>query len=278
VPQSILRLYPLPSEERALEGTYLEQDLRRAAKARRPWVTANFIASLDGRIAVAVGEGAEPALPENLINRRDWRLFQELAIQADAWLVSGRYLREHAEGATQELLRIYEDPSWRDLIDWRIGRGISHYPALAVLSRRLDFSVPSALRDAGRRMIVFTTQEADHSRVRLLEAQGAEVLPVGQGAIDARRLIRHLAERGHEIVCSTAGPRIAHLLLSQGVLDRLYITLAARTLGGSPFASIIEGGLLTPPVDWRLQSLYFDRHALEGAGQLYACFDRRRKN
>ncbi len=50
--QSLLALYPEP-ERTALEGLYLSHDLRRCRRGGDPFVYSNFIASLDGRIAVA---------------------------------------------------------------------------------------------------------------------------------------------------------------------------------------------------------------------------------
>jgi len=233
----ILKLFPPPSEERPLEGTYLDPSLREQATARnRPWVIANFITSLDGRIAVAAEPGLPPAIPKDLTNPRDWRLFQEIAIQADLWLISGHYLREHAEGAAQEF-----DP----------------------------------LRESGQSPLILTSERAPRGRVEALASQGAEVLMLGDDRIEGSRLLDTLHQRGHSLIYSTAGPRIAHMLLRQGVLDRLYLTIAARMLGGVSFATILEGERLMPPADWSLQSLYFDPHALDGAGQLYACLDRR---
>jgi hypothetical protein len=64
-----------------------------------------------------------------------------------------------------------------------------------------------------------------------------------------------------------------HLLLAAGVLDRLYLTLTGRILGGQPFSSIVEGPLLEPSVDFKLMSLYYDPLALEGIGQLFSAYE-----
>ncbi|MCJ7823769.1 MAG: hypothetical protein MUP44_02615, partial [Anaerolineales bacterium] len=116
----ILQLYPAPSREVSLRGLYLEHDLRaQAERLDRLFVCANFIGSLDGRIAVSTPSGKGVTLAEAITNRRDWRLFQELAVQADILITSGRYLRQYAKGVKQELLQIYADPQFEDLRDWR---------------------------------------------------------------------------------------------------------------------------------------------------------------
>jgi hypothetical protein len=64
------------------------------------------------------------------------------------------------------------------------------------------------------------------------------------------------------------------MLLSSGVLDRLYITQTSRILGGDPFAAIVEGSTFDPPYDMTLQTLYYDPYAPANLGQLLAAYDR----
>src|SRR6185436_16065399 len=48
----ILELYPNSGTTRDLDGTYLAHELRTLGTPERPFVYANFVSSLDGRIAV----------------------------------------------------------------------------------------------------------------------------------------------------------------------------------------------------------------------------------
>ena len=51
--KSITQLYPLPSQERPLTNLYLTHNLRQQrAASGRAFVYANFVVSLDGRIAI----------------------------------------------------------------------------------------------------------------------------------------------------------------------------------------------------------------------------------
>ena len=80
--QSIMQLYPLPAAERELEGLYLAHDIRQHdLKSGRAFVYANFVTSIDGRIAVPRSNGNGLVVPKNIANKRDWRLFQELALR-----------------------------------------------------------------------------------------------------------------------------------------------------------------------------------------------------
>lgn len=118
---SVIELYPAPGMSRPLHGLYLDQDLRQTAGADG-FVYTNFISSLDGRIAMP-GPNDRPRVPPAIANAKDWRLFQELAAQADVLLTSGRYLREYHPTNSQDVLAPYADPALRDLEQWRLARG-----------------------------------------------------------------------------------------------------------------------------------------------------------
>jgi riboflavin biosynthesis pyrimidine reductase len=271
----VLQLYPPPLREHPLEGSFLAHDLRQVAQEmERPLFYTNFIVSLDGRIAVPDPEGKGVTLATAITNPRDWRLFQELAVQADVLITTGRYLREYAQGAAQEILQAYDDPAFSDLRAWRQERNLAPYPALAVISGSLQFPVPQALRGDDREVLVFTTERADKARLAALEQAGAQVIAAGEERVQGHLLAAALAARGKRVVYSTAGPKVHHLLLSAGLIERLYLSYAPRALGGEPFATIVQGPLLEPPVDFRLLELHFDPHGLQGLGQLFAVYQR----
>lgn len=274
----LLRLYPQPAEEAPLRGLYLAHDLRRqlAERPDRPYVYTNYVMSLDGRIAVAQPGRADLVLPKTIANERDWRLFQELAVQADVILTSGRYLRQYAEGRGQEILQVYNDPRFADLRDWRLARGLPPYPAFAVVSASLQFPIPPALVQEGRPVIVATTEEADPARVEALRAQLGTVVIAGRRRVEGRPLVEQLVRLGYRLIYNATGPQVMHLLLADDMLDRVYLTVVSRLVGGDPFAPLVQGPLLSPAVGLRLHSLYWDAYALEGDGQLFLCYDRER--
>lgn len=272
---TIWQLYPPPAREIGLNGLYLGHDLRQQAIDRnRPLVYTNYVTSIDGRIAVPRPEGKGMMVPQTTANDRDWRLFQELAVQADVIISSGRYLRDYAEGKAQEILRVYDDPRFEDLGRWRAERGLSPYPDLAVISGSLDFPIPSFLTQSDRHVAVITHGGADRDRMRELEDQAGRVIVAGETAVSGKQVISALGDLGYRSVYMATGPRVHHLLLEDNALDRLYITIAHRLLGGQPFSSLVEGGLLNPAIDMKLDKLYFDPHALDGLGQLFLAYGR----
>ncbi len=273
--EGILQLYPGPAREIPLEGLYLKADLRGLAQDRQqPFVYANFITSLDGRIAVPHPSMEGMVVPGGTANPRDWRLFQELAVQADVLITTGRYLRDYANGHAQEILSVYDDPRFADLATWRTERGLKPYPALAVVSASLDFIIPPVLSQGKRDIILVTTRRSDPDRLNIMKDQVRDVNFAGDERVDGRQMIDALSKLGYHTIYSASGPKILHLMASADVLDRLYLTTAHRLLGGSPFSSILEGMLLDPIPSFHLLALYLDPHALDGDGQMFAVYDR----
>lgn len=269
---AITQIFPQPVHETPLKGAYLAHDLRQnALKTGKPFVYSNFVVSLDGRIAV---EDPKKGLtvPKATANDRDWRLFQELAAQADMIISSGRYLRDWAEGKAQEILQV-DDPRFADLRDWRKQRGLSEQADIAVVSRSLDFPIPDVLSKGGRKAVVFTTADADSKRKKALEEQGVPVVVAGKRSVEGAELVLQMSKLGYKTVYSGAGPQIMHLLVKDHTLNRLYLTHANRLLGGEHFSSIVEGPRFDPPANAKLHTMYLDAEALDGLGQLFVSYN-----
>lgn len=273
----ITQLYPVQNEL-PLQGAYLAHDLRKyAVRLGHPFVYANFINSLDGRIAVSTSAEEGLMVPSQTVNDRDWRLFQELAAQADLVISSGRYLREWAEGKAQEILRV-DDPAFADLAEWRVQHSLSPFPDIAIISRTLDFPIPPVLTALGRKVVVFTTEQADQNRVAEIESEAGRVVRVGKKNVEGQKFLEAVGILGYRTVYSAAGPRILYMLLNAKVLTRLYLTFAHRILGGKTFSTIMDGELLPTAANFELNSLYLDPHGLSNGpcesttGQMFASY------
>ncbi len=266
----VLRLFPPPHEELPLKGLYLSHRLQ-----GRQLVYTNFATSLDCRIALPDPKRGIHRIPTQVTNARDWRLFQELAAQADLLLTSGRYFRDLASGQAQSFLPLSNDPRHADLLHWRAAHGLSPQPAVGVLSASLDVPLPPSLHQEGRPVYIFTGAAADKGRVHILEQQGAKVLCAGNGnRVDGRALMHMLERLGFRSVYSIAGPEVLHTLLAADAVDRIYLTFTHLLLGGEEFDTLVTGPQLTPPVTVQLASLYFDPYAPPGTGQSLAVFER----
>jgi len=265
MPDPLLRLFPGPIEECPLEGRFLAHELRRRG---RPFVYSNFIASLDGRIAQPDPRSGRRSVPPAIANARDWRLFMELAAQADVLLVSDRLLRAVAAGRHTALVDLEAD-GLADLVEWRRRRGLVSQPALATVSRGLDLPAPDLAQRYTRDILVLTPDEAPSHRVTALERGGLEVVRAGPGPyLSAASLVAALAERGHAYIYSLAGPRMLHTLIGGGRLDRLYLTVAQVLVGGEDFDTLTRGPVLEPARGMRPVEVYWDPAAPQGAGQM----------
>jgi riboflavin biosynthesis pyrimidine reductase len=124
---------------------------------------------------------------------------------------------------------------------------------------------------------VATGEAADTGKTAALVAQGVRVLGVGAGArMEGRRLVDALARESHRNVAVLGGGEILNALVADNVLDRLYLTLACRLLGGTSFDTLLTGRQLAPAAAFKLAALHYDAEGSDGANveQLFAIFDR----
>ena len=274
--QDILELYPHPGKRHALQGLYMGQVPERTRDAKTPFIYSNFISSLDGRIAVPGPERNSHQVPPAIANPRDWRLFQELAAQADLLITSGRYFRQAAADEAQDELPVGSAQEFDDLREWRIRQGLSPQPDIAVFSASLDIPIESIRSYQDRTLYLVTGEKADTERLQhLIGSSHARAITCGQrGQVDASMLRATLGELGYRRVYAIAGPAVLHTLIQGNALDRLYHTTAHCLLGGTTFDTFVWGSPLEPAVHVPLRAMYFDPHAPQGAGQTLAIYER----
>jgi riboflavin biosynthesis pyrimidine reductase len=239
-------------------------------------VYSNFVSSLDGRIALGDPDKATHTVPDAIANPRDWRLYQELAGQADLLITSGRYFRQSTVGEAQDLLPVGSQHEFDDIREWRVKQGLAKEADVAILSSSLDIPLAALEPYRQRRILVITGESSDKARAESLRHAGIEVLHAGTGKqADGRLMIPRLGELGYRSIYAIAGPAVFHTLLQANVLNRLYLTIAQQLLGGEVFDTLTRGTLLIPARSLSLVSLYHDPCAPETTGQLFAVFEPR---
>ena len=270
----VTRLFPAPGSEQPLEGLYLDHRLHTRGSPGRPFIFSNFVTSLDGRIAIAAAGRNTHTVPGAIANRRDWRLYQELAGQADVLITSGRFFRQSITGEAQDNLPVGNEEEYADIRKWRIEQGLSPQPDIAILSASLDIPLAALEPYKQRKVIAITGGKADQERIATLRDNNIEVLRAGPGKqVDGRAMITALAEQNYQSVYSIAGPAVFHTLLATGAIDRLYLTIAYQLLGGDAFDTLTRGPMLNPARGMQLVQLYHDAHSPEGAGQMFCVFE-----
>ena len=269
----VVQLFPPPTRVRSLRGLYLNERLPVPARAAPAFVYANFVTSLDGRIAVT-DAGGTSRLPEGLTNARDWRLFRELQAHADCLVTHGGYLRALASGRLGNVMQVGLGDDAGDIVRWRATQGMAEQPAVAIMSASLDVPIPGSLAAHGQAIHVLTTAAAPRDRQAALRDAGVDVVVTGAGPwVRSRDAVEALARCGYRRLYLQTGPRMLASALRDGVLARLYLTLGHRLVGGESFDTMVRGELLGASGSVRLSALYLDEGASRDCGQFFACFD-----
>lgn len=230
--EPIERLFPSATAEASdadLLRWYAEPGAAgRADDGGRPWVSFNFVSSLDGAATVDGRSGG-------LGSAADQRIFALLRRLADVIVVGASTIR--AEGYVGELLDATAQ-------HWRTGHGRSAHPAIAVVSGSLDLDPASDFfRQAPVRPIILTTAAAPDVRRAALSAV-ADVVDAGETTLDVDAAIAALAERGWVRIHSEGGPHVLGTFAAAHRVDELCLTLSAKLAAGG--AGRIAAG---PPLD-----------------------------
>jgi riboflavin biosynthesis pyrimidine reductase len=277
VSKTLFRLYPPPFEPVPLRGLYLQLHVHEQGTRDNPFVYANFLASLDGRIALEDARG-ETYLPKSLTTPDDFRLFLELESQADCLITHGGYLRALAAGRLGNILQVGGHELGADLVEWRVQRGLPPQPAIAIASASLDFPMPPSIREHRQPCYIATGSGANPDKVAYWRDQGYEVILAGQGAmVEGGALTRSLGEWGYRTIYLIAGPRMLDTMVREGRLSRMFQTITHQLMGGESFRTLVPGPELGPFGHLKLLSLYYDPAAPNGAGQWFAQFECRGK-
>lgn len=275
-PGRMVRLFPAPAEEVAVEGTWLADRLHEQGSPTRPFVYASFVCSLDGRIALRDPVTGAGRLPAALASASDFRLLLELQAQADCLVTHAGYMRDIAAGRLDDILQVGRPGPGADLARWRLENGLPAQPAVVIASASLDFTVPDSLARGGRRVIVAAGRRAPADRLDTLRRQGHEVIVAGDGAsVEGGPLVRALGRCGFRSLHLLAGPRLFDTALRDGVLSRLYLTTTHRLLGGEAYDTMLAGPVLGEAEGrLRLSSLHHDPMEPDGPGQWFSRFER----
>ena len=210
----------------------------------RPWVMINMVSSLDGASVVEGRAGG-------LSGAADQRVLSTLRLLADVVLVGAGTIR--AEGYAPH--RPSEEMRAR-----RRARGQKPAAAFAIPTSSLDLDESASLftdTEPESRTIVFVPESVDPERRAAFEPH-ADVVSVGQTAIDLGEVVAELGRRGASIVLCEGGPSLNGLMLAQGLIDEVCVSFTPLLVGGT--APRIVHGTLAPPAALPMRLV----HVLEG--------------
>jgi riboflavin biosynthesis pyrimidine reductase len=228
-------------------------DLGDRASARRPFTIANFVGSVDGRVAF---RGRSRALGDD----GDKALFRALRHEVDAVLVGTGTLRAERYG------RLIAAAEARQR---RRQRGLAPEPLACVVTR--SGSVPLDIplfAEPEARIVIFSQAEID---VRGVAAQ-TEVVRLRADAAPFTAALTHMRihHNVRALLCE-GGPGVFSALVAERAVDQLFLTLSAKLVGGADEnPTIIRGLELPEPTLLSLESVLerngylFLRYAFSG--------------
>lgn len=182
-----------------------------------PWLRINFVASIDGAIAVDGVSGA-------LGTPSDHTVFHLLRELADIILVGAGTVRAEDYGGarTDEQLR-----------ERRLAQGLTAVPPIAVVTLGAALDPQARLfTDTTEAPIVLTSTAAPEENKRRLREAGARVLEIGDDRITSAEIIDALTGLGMPRVLCEGGPSLFGQLIADDAVDELCLTTSPLLVGG----------------------------------------------
>ncbi len=275
--KEIVCLYPEFGAAEPLRGLYLRRNPFAAVNQQRPFVYANFLSSLDGRIALRGSDQTHFQLPKTLKSDEDFRLFLELYAHADCIITHSGYMRSLSAGRLGNVLQIPDLQSTQDIHDWRKEHGMASAPDIIIISGSLDFPWHESLNRSNQKVHIATGAFPNEERRQQWIGLGHTVHVLGSSTtVDAQPLMEFVVQQGYRSVYLVAGPQLLQELLVNNYVDRFFITLCHQLLGGEDFKSLIPEVTLEEKGHMELQRLYMDDKSSSMLGQWYAEFSCRK--
>lgn len=193
------------------------RDQARPSPTTRPWVLSNFVAGLDGAIAI-------DGRVDGLSSPADQTVFHLLRSLADVVLVGAGTFRAERYPP----IRLSTEARAT-----REARGQAPSPTLAVVSRSLQLDWDRAAFTRAPVRPVVLTSEASDPGARERAAAVADVVLAGSEHVEVTAALEALHGRGARVVLCEGGASLMAELLHHDLLDELCLTIAPL-LGGDP--------------------------------------------
>jgi 2,5-diamino-6-(ribosylamino)-4(3H)-pyrimidinone 5'-phosphate reductase len=227
--KDVLKLFPEPVASLAVEDVY--SNISFPKREKRPYVIINMVCSLDGKV---VHEGKASQIGSST----DRAVMRTLRAHADAVMVGAGTLRA-------EKLRL-DVPE--DLSRERESRGLKPQPLAVIASTSGDVPLEkNLLGSSPDNLLILVTPTVPQSRLAALSrVASVEIMPdeTGDLHLDPTDALKVLKKRhAVDVLLIEGGPTFNHALISSGLADELFFTLAPILLGGEkPEAlNILEG-------------------------------------
>ena len=212
-------------------------------KPARPFVTANFALTWDGRISTRRGT------PSDFSSKKDKHRLVEIRAQCDAVLVSAKTL------AADNMSMGLPDAALRAA---RTARGQPAYPLRILLtnSGRINPALRLFEKTFSPIVIFATTRMPARTRAALAEKADLWLHDIPSVNLPAMLATLRADYAVRRLVCE-GGAQIFRALLTAGLVDELHVTLAPRIFGGenAPTLTGIAGTFLPASIPLTLKKM-----------------------
>lgn len=191
----------------------------------RPFVTLKAAISLDGKIAARTGDSRW------ITGEEARRIGHELRREADAVVVGVQTV-------------INDDPLLTVRLPATPGDGTEKQPLRLILDTRARIPLRAkVIKENPERTVIVTGSDPPRRKVEALRAAGVRVwtLPLRRGRVSLPAL---LAKAGEEKLCSLlveGGGEVNAAFLEENLVDKVYLFLAPRIIGGATAPTWVEG-------------------------------------
>lgn len=231
-----------------------------------PRVFANFVASVDGVVAIPSVPGSNKLIAA--ASDSDRFVMGLLRASADALVIGAGTLAASPRSVWSAAQAF---PAAADAFTaLRAANGREDGPEVVVLSARgsVDPAHPCLVSGA----VVLTTDEARSALARVLPAASVAIAVGSGGRLDPRRALAALHDRGHRLILSEGGSHSLGPWLEAGIVDELFLTISPLLIGRTghdPRLGLVEGADLLPggPLTGRLLGVRRD------GGHLFLRYD-----
>ncbi len=200
-------------EARAMNRRYVE------SAGKRPFVAIKMAMSADGKTATRTGDSKH-----NISGPEAMRFVHLLRKEYDAVMVGAGTV-------------IADDP----MLTCRIEGGRD--PFRIVIDGRLSIPLGAAvLRNRDGKTFVATSEAAPKAKVEeIAAASQAHVMVCGKRSVDLRALVEALGGMGMRKILIEGGSELNAEALKAGIVDRLYMVVAPKIIGGREATGVVGG-------------------------------------
>jgi riboflavin biosynthesis pyrimidine reductase len=239
------------TDPREMRGGRLPERLREAygsdlaipLRFDRPTVISNFVSTLDGVVSYNNAEAKGGGEISGFF-KPDTFVMGLLRAHADAVLIGAGTLRAAPDQAWSA--RFTHPESAADFGTLRAQLRLASEPTTVVVTASGDVDLSQkGLADPSVPVLIITTERgADSLRSSEPFPRHVDVVSAGRDTVEPRAIIDELEGRGARVVLCEGGPTLYGQMLSAGLIDELFLTLAPQLAGRSDHEkrlSLVEG-------------------------------------